>query len=74
MQNCRGKEIDIGKERKDSRGRSQESWNVGWKLSGIVNQSLMFSEKKGREMETRNSLGIYGGSAAPHVQGLLPSS
>lgn len=63
-----GKEKDTGKERKDSGGRSQESWNVGWKLSGIVIQSLMFSEKKGREVETRNSLGTYWGPR-PHVCG-----
>lgn len=34
---------------------------VGWKLSGIVNQSLMFSEKKRGKVETRNSLGTYWG-------------
>lgn len=66
VQSCRGKEKYTGKERKDSWGRSQESWNVSWKLSRIVNQSLMFSEKKRREMETQNSLGTYWGPR-PHV-------
>lgn len=35
---------------------------MSWKLSGIVIQSLMFSEKKGEgEVETRNSLGTCWG-------------
>lgn len=40
---------DTGKERKDSGGRSQESRKVSCSLSGILNQSLTLSEKRGRQ-------------------------
>lgn len=66
VQSCRGKK-DMGKESKDSGGRSQGSWNIGWKLSGILNQSLMFSEKKGSEGGGQRN-GIH---SAPTVGQLL---
>lgn len=55
---------DTGKERNDSGDRSQERWNVSCKRSGRINQSLMFSEKKGSERARQklNSLSIYHGS------------